>query len=83
MRPLARAWQCAVLMRRCRGPVLVALTAGVVTGLAAWLAGPWLAATLGGVGGFTTTLAVQTGLWLRRLLQSLGGPCAAAEPTGP
>jgi hypothetical protein len=82
-RPLLQVWQGVVLLRRCRGPVLVALTAGAVTGLAAYLLGPWLAAAAGGVGGFTTTLAVQTGLWLRRLSKGMGRSCAAAEPTGP
>jgi hypothetical protein len=63
--------------------VLVAVTAGAGTGLAAYLLGPWLAAAAGGVGGFTTTLALQLGLWLRRLSKGMGRSCAAAEPTRP
>jgi hypothetical protein len=31
-------------------------------------AGPWIAALVGGIGGFFTTLAVQAGLWLRKVL---------------
>jgi hypothetical protein len=82
-RPLLQVWQGMVLLRRCRGPVLVALTAGAVTGLAAYLLGPWLAVAAGGVGGFTTTLALQLGFWLRRLSKGMGRSCAAAEPTRP
>jgi hypothetical protein len=82
-RPLLQVWRGVVLLRRCRGPLLAAVAAGFVTGLAAWLAGPWLAAAAGGVGGFTTTLALQMGLWLRRLAKGMGRSCAAAEPTRP
>jgi len=49
----------------------VALGIGMAIGLAAWLAGPWLSALAGGIGGFTTTLAVQAGLWLRRVWQAI------------
>jgi hypothetical protein len=82
-RPLLQVWRGVLLLRRCRGPVLVALTAGAVTGLAAYLLGPWLAAAAGGVGGFTSMLALQTGLWFRRLAKGMGRSCAAAEPTRP
>jgi hypothetical protein len=57
----------------------VVLALGVVglAGLGAYLAGPWVAAAAGWLAGFVTTLAVQAGLALRRLL---GDP--AADWTG-
>jgi hypothetical protein len=36
--------------------------------VAAYLAGPYVAALLGWAAGFASTLAVQAGLWLRRVL---------------
>lgn len=56
------------LLRPFRLPILIALSIGVVTGVAAYFAGPWLSAVASGLGGFATTLAVQAGLWLRRML---------------
>ena len=44
------------------------LAFGLSAGAAAYFAGPWLAATAGGIGGFATSLAVQFGMALRRLL---------------
>jgi len=37
----------------------------------AWFTFPWIAAVLSGVGGFGSTVAVQSGLWLRRMLPFL------------
>jgi hypothetical protein len=50
-------------------PVAAALALGAVVGAAAYYGGPYVAAFAGWLAGFTTTLAVQAGLWLR---QSLG-----------
>jgi hypothetical protein len=54
-------------VRHFKGQLLMALSIGVVVGALAWFAGPWLAAVASGIGGFATTLAIQGGLWLRRL----------------
>ena len=52
---------------------MTALAIGVAAGTAVYFADPWLAAAFGGVGGFAATLAVQAGLWLRRLMIPAGG----------
>jgi hypothetical protein len=51
-----------------RTPLLVATGAGLATGIVAFLAGPWIAATTASLAGFTTTTAVQVGISLRRML---------------
>jgi hypothetical protein len=53
---------------RFRVPLLLALAAGTIAGTAAYFAGPWAAAGLAWLAGFITTLTVQAGLALRRLL---------------
>ena len=76
----AAAWQCqrvqkaaqAVwlrlrLLRHFRGQLLLAAGVGVAAGVAAFLAAPWLAALLSGLGGFMTALVVQGGVVLLRL----------------
>ena len=65
---------CAALWARCRSlgqykyELLTALGVGAAAGMAAWFAGPYLAALLSGVGGFAATVTVQGWLWLRRSL---------------
>jgi hypothetical protein len=65
---------CAWLWQQCRGlgqlkyQLLGALAVGEAVAVGAWYAGPWLAALVSGVGGFTTSLALQGWLWLRRAL---------------
>jgi hypothetical protein len=80
----ARAWAgrgLSALAARCRSAaryrreILTALGVGAGVALAAWFAGPWLAAVLSGVGGFASALAVQSWLWLRKAL--------ALEPAQP
>jgi hypothetical protein len=61
-------WQ---LVRQFRRPVMAALIVGVVAGLAAYCGGPYIAAFAGWLAGFTTTLTVQAGIWLRRTFGSL------------
>jgi hypothetical protein len=56
------------VLRRYKRPLLAATGVGVVLGVAAYFAGPWLAAMASGVGGFMTTLAVQAWRWVRRTL---------------
>ena len=56
------------LARRFRRPVLVALGVGSAAGVLAYFAGPWAAAAAGWLSGFVTTLAVQAGVALRKLL---------------
>jgi hypothetical protein len=51
-----------------RAPLLVALAAGVVSGTAAFVAGPWVAATAGTLAGFTAAASAQLALALRRML---------------
>ena len=48
--------------------ILTALGIGLIVAITVWYAGPWLAAIVGGIGGFVTTLAVHVGLWLRKVL---------------
>ena len=61
------AWTRLQAVRRFRTQFLTALTIGVVLGVAAYCAAPWLAAAASGLGGFATTVLVQIGLWLRRM----------------
>jgi hypothetical protein len=68
-------WGKVRSLRRFKAPLLVAFCVGVAAGLAAFFAGPWLAAGVSALSGFTATLAVHAGLWLRR---SLGG-CAVTN----
>ena len=61
------AWTRLQAVRRFRAQFLTALAIGVVLGVAAYCAAPWLAAAASGVGGFATTVLVQAGLWMRRV----------------
>jgi hypothetical protein len=56
------------VVRHFKKHLLMALAVGCAAGTAAYFAGPWLAATASGVGGFATTLAVHTGVWLRKAM---------------
>jgi hypothetical protein len=58
-------WLRLRLLRHFRGQLLLAL--GVAAGVAAFLAAPWLAALLSGLGGFMTAVVVQGGVLLLRL----------------
>jgi hypothetical protein len=74
-----RLWAKAValkcLAQRFRRPVLVALGVGSAVGVLAYFSGPWAAAAAGWLSGFVTTLAVQAGVALRKLL---GAPTPGA-----
>jgi hypothetical protein len=48
--------------------LLTALGIGLIVAVVVCYAGPWIAAIVGGIGGFVTTLAVQAGIWLRKVL---------------
>jgi hypothetical protein len=61
-------WQ---LVRRFRLLVLTAVIVGGVAGVGAYCGGPYVAAFAGWLAGFTTTLTVQAGIWLRRAFGSL------------
>ena len=63
------AWRtrCQVL-RPFRSKILTALGIGLIVAVVVWYAGPWIAAIVGGIGGFVISLAVQAGLWLRQAL---------------
>jgi hypothetical protein len=69
-----RLWTKAValkcLARRFRRPVLLALGVGSAAGVLAYFSGPWAAAAAGWLSGFVTTLAVQAGVALRKLLRA-------------
>jgi hypothetical protein len=54
-------------VRRFKLPLILAVGIGTAAGTAAYFAGPWLAVAASAVGGFATTLAVHTGLWLRKM----------------
>jgi hypothetical protein len=60
-------WLRLRLLRHFRGQLLLASGVGVAAGVAAFLAAPWLAALLSGLGGFMTAVAVQGGVLLLRL----------------
>jgi hypothetical protein len=48
--------------------ILFAIALGASVGIAVSYAEPWMAAITTGIGGFVTTLAVQAGLWLRKMI---------------
>jgi hypothetical protein len=77
-RPVDAAWAglCGAgrVLRRLWRPLLIALGAGLLVGVAAYLAGPWLCTAAGGVAGFTTSLAVQARQALRRLAATAVSP---------
>lgn len=56
------------IVRQFKRQFLVALLVGTLAGVAAYLAGPWLAVLASAVGGFATTATVQILLWCRNLL---------------
>jgi hypothetical protein len=56
------------LARKFRVPLLVALLIGVGIGIMAFVAGRGVAAVGSGIGAFMTTISIQAGLWLRRML---------------
>jgi hypothetical protein len=56
------------LARKFKMPLLVAIVIGVGIGVVAFVAGRSVAAVGSGIGAFVTTLSVQAGLWLRRML---------------
>jgi hypothetical protein len=58
-------------LARFRNQLLIAAGVGLMVGAATYLAGPWLSAAAGAIGGFAASLAVQLGLTLRRLLSAL------------
>ena len=66
LKPLARA--ARRLVRPFQAKLLVACAAGVVIGLTASCAGPWLGVAAAWVSGCFTTLAVQGRATLRRAL---------------
>lgn len=65
---LILVWLRLQLARHFWAQFLTALLVGSASGIAVFFAEPWLAAIVGGIGGFTLTLAVEAGLLLRRLL---------------
>ena len=70
------AWQQLRVLACFKYQLLIAVAVGLAAGVAVYFAGPWLAATAGGVGAFATALAVQAGVALRRLLTQIAGPVA-------
>jgi hypothetical protein len=48
--------------------ILFALLIGLSVGMGVCHAEPWIAAVTSGIGGFVTTLTVQAGLWLRKMM---------------
>jgi hypothetical protein len=60
-------WLRLRLLRHFRCQLLLAVGVGVAAGVAAFLAAPWLAALLSGLGGFMTAIVVQGGVVLLRL----------------
>jgi hypothetical protein len=66
-RTVSALWRQVQMLRQFKVPVLAALAVGAVVGVAAYYGGPYVAALAGWLAGFTATLAVQAGLWLRPL----------------
>jgi len=56
------------VVKAVKGQVVMAVGVGLVVAVVALVAGPYVAAVLSGIGGFGSTLAVQGGLWLRRMM---------------
>jgi hypothetical protein len=48
-------------------PLLIAVGIGGIVGVGAYVLGPWLSSAAGGLAGFSTSLAVQARMALRRL----------------
>jgi hypothetical protein len=73
-RVLRAAWQgtraALRLAGRLRYPLLLAAGVGVLVGVAAYHAGPSLAAACSGLAGFLAALGAQAGLWLRQALRA-------------
>jgi uncharacterized membrane protein YraQ (UPF0718 family) len=57
-------------LRHFQAQLLLALGVGLAGGVVAYLAAPWLAAVLGGLGGFMTAIVVQGAVLLLRLAAS-------------
>jgi len=66
----AAAWTNCGVLWPFKFQILFALLIGVSVGIGVCHAEPWIAALTSGVGGFMTTLTVQAGLWLRKVLTS-------------
>jgi hypothetical protein len=62
----AALWVRVQLVRYVEVQLLTALGLGSAAGAAAYLAGPWLAASVNALGGLMTPLVVRAGLWLQR-----------------
>jgi hypothetical protein len=67
-------------MWRFKVQIMLALSVGLMLGLASYFAGPVLSAAANGFCGFVATLSVQAGLWLRQLLAPRPLPMIAASP---
>jgi hypothetical protein len=68
LRGLANLWDRRHAVTQFKYQLLTALGVGSVAGAAAYFAGPWIAAGVSAAGGFATTLAVQAGVWMRKVL---------------
>jgi hypothetical protein len=66
--------QCARVAWGMRKPLVIAIGAGVLSGVLAFTAGPWVAATAGTVAGFTAACAAQLAATLRRMLATYTSP---------
>src|SRR5262245_4603127 len=58
---------CWRLATRFRVPVVLAAAVGIGVGTGAYFGGPYVAAFTGWLAGFTTTLSVQAGVWMKRV----------------
>jgi hypothetical protein len=57
------------ILKPFRNQILIATAIGLLVGVGAWFAGPWVAGIASGMGGFLTALSVQAGLWFRRMFR--------------
>jgi hypothetical protein len=62
-----RIWSLRCFARQ----IILAVGVGAMIGIAAWYSGPIAASTLSGLGAAGSTVAVQMGIWLRRITGSI------------
>jgi hypothetical protein len=72
---LATAWAKVQVVRRFKYPLLAAVGFGGLVAVGVYFSGPYVAALAGWVAGFTTSLSVQAGIWMRRFMGSVRTDC--------
>jgi hypothetical protein len=68
MERVKTVWSHIQVLGHLKHQIVLALGMGIISGIGVWYAEPWIGAVMSGIGGFATTLGVQAGLWLRRMM---------------